>query len=263
MRFSRRPSNALVSTQVALMQFSSAVLRCCLLVVVSAASMNANELEEHPRESYRGVAKIDAVAAKLRSELRRLPRYSFSRGWWKWDRLRCRYVDGGRTDHNSLVILQAVFRGLILDWHDKLVEKGEGNLFYLFFTTRSGTKVARTAGDGRTLIRDLHGGGYHGGWGGAARMRIYEELVRQEMLSDREQRKFRQLVYQSLDADVIDFRKGAQTANNHSFGNAGGVALALKLFPKSPQAKAGRAWLDRIWLDLSGYGDWTEWTYYP
>ena len=227
---------------------SSSVVCLVLLLATTAA---AAESQHHPRESYHNVAKIDVLAAKLRRELRQLPRYSFSRGWWKWDRLRCRYVDGGRRDRNSLVILQAVFRGLVLDWHAKLVQRGEGDLFYLFYTTRSGTKVARKASDGRTLVRDLHGGGYHGGWGGAARMRIYDELVRQGMLSDEEQRRVQQLVHQSLSDDVIDFRKGAQTANNHSFGNAGGVALALKLFPKSPQAKEARAWLDRIWRDLA------------
>ncbi|HAD59661.1 MAG TPA: hypothetical protein DCG12_10485, partial [Planctomycetaceae bacterium] len=71
-------------------------------------------------------------------------RYSFSRSWWQWDRLRHRFVDGGRKNLKELKILQAVFRALILDWHTKLTERGEGDRLYLFFTTVSGNKTART-----------------------------------------------------------------------------------------------------------------------
>ena len=66
----------------------------------------------------------------------------------------------------ALRILRAVLRGLILDWYAKAEARGEGDMFYIFFTTNSGNKVARKADDGRTLKRDFHGGGYHGGWGG-------------------------------------------------------------------------------------------------
>ena len=52
-------------------------------------------LSGHPRESYRDVKDIDAMEDALRRSLAAKQRYSFSRSWWKWDRLRCRYVDGG------------------------------------------------------------------------------------------------------------------------------------------------------------------------
>ena len=236
-----------------------------LLALVDFAAGNEQDLlSGHPRPAYKDVENIDAMAAALRKSLASSERYSFSRSWWKWDRLRCRYVDEGRTDENSLKILQAVFRGLILDWHRKLEKNGEGDLMYIFFTTRKGDKRERVLGVGnRTLLRDLHGGGYHGGWGGAARMRIYEELARQGMLTDEEKTRFRQIVHQSLERKFLDFTKGSQQADNHSFGNAGGVALALKLFPDAPQATEARAWIDRIWRHLAEFGDWTEWTYYP
>ena len=224
----------------------------------------ADGSDRHPRPSYSNVKDIDEMAASLRVSLAGQERYSFSRSWWQWDRLRCRYVDGGRQDEHALKILRAAFRGLILDWHRKLEAQGEGDLLYLFFTTVKGDKNERVLDiENRTLLRDVHGGGYHGGWGGAARMRIYQELVRQDMLTGEEKQRFQRIVYQSLEPRFIEFSRGAQSANNHSFGNAGGIALAIKLFPKAPQAHEARAWLDRIWDDLAGFGDWTEWTYYP
>jgi len=228
-----------------------------------AAEQSADLLAGHPRFSYHDVEQIDAMEAALRESLAGQASYSFSRGWWQWDRLRCRFVDTGRKDRNALKILRAVFRGLILDWHRKLEAKGEGDLFYIFFTTAPGDKVSREGANGRTLVRDLHGGGYHGGWGGAARMRIYEELVRQEMLSPQEQEQFRRIVYQSLRNEVIDFERGNQNATNHAFGNVGGPAIAIRLFPDAPQADAVRAWMDRLWNDFSEFGDWHEWNYYP
>ena len=236
----------------------------CILAADASIAEEQDWLSGHPRPSYENVQNIDAMAAALRKSLAASERYSFSRSWWKWDRLRCRYVDQGRTDENSLKILQAVFRGLILDWHQKLEAQGEGDLMYIFFTTMKGDKRERVLEVGsRTLLRDLHGGGYHGGWGGAARMRIYEELVRQGMLTAEEKARFRDIVHQSLEPKFLNFTLGSQQADNHSFGNAGGVALALKLFPAAPQAKEAQAWIDRIWQHLAEYGDWTEWTYYP
>ena len=221
-------------------------------------------LSGHPRESYREVEDIDAMEAALRISLATKPRYSFSRSWWKWDRLRCRYVDEGRVDNNALKILRAVFRGLVLDWHARLQTRGEGDLLYLFFTTLKGDRNERVlAVDNRTLLRDVHGGGYHGGWGGAARMRIYQELAMRGMLTKQERQRFRRIVYQSMDRRIINFEQGSQTANNHSFGNAGGVALALKWFPDVPQAAAARAWIHRIWGHLAAFQDWKEWNYYP
>lgn len=228
------------------------------------ADDDAKLAENHPRPSYENVEDIDAMAAALRKSLAGQQSYSFSRGWWTWDRLRCRYVDGGRNNEKELKILAAVFRGLILDWHAKLEAKGDGDLLYIFYTTVSGDKRERVLDiDSRTLLRDVHGGGYHGSWGGAARMRIYEELAARGVLSDDEKSRFKKIVHQSLERRFIDFKAKAQSANNHSFGNAGGVALALKLFPDAPQSKEARAWLDRIWKHLAEFGDWKEWNYYP
>ena len=146
--------------------------------ISKAADEGEDLLAGHPRFSYENVKDIDAMQAALRKSLAQRSSYSFSRGWWQWDRLRCRYVDGGREDRNSLKILRAVFRGLILDRHAKLQAAGEGDLLYIFFTTlRGGKREEVLEIDGRKLLRDVHGGGTHGGWGGAARMRIYEELL--------------------------------------------------------------------------------------
>lgn len=240
-----------------------------LFVIVFAHIANAAENESdlpsgHPRPSYENVEDIDAMAAALRKSLAARDSYSFSRGWWNWDRLRCRYVDGGRKSENELRILAAVFRGLMLDWHEKLEAKGEGDLLYIFYTTVSGDKRERVLEiDKRTLLRDVHGGGYHGSWGSAARMRIYEELASRGVLTENEKARFKTIVHQSLEPRFIDFSAKTQTANNHSFGNAGGVALALKLFPDAPQAEQARAWLNRIWKHLADFGDWKEWNYYP
>ncbi|NIP93493.1 MAG: hypothetical protein GWO24_08580, partial [Akkermansiaceae bacterium] len=235
------------------------------LSIATAQDSDPDLLAGHPRESYRGVENLDAMEAALRKSMADQERHSFSRSWWRWDRLRCRYVDGGRVDEGALRILRAVFRGLILDRHRRLEAKGEGDLLYLFHTTLTGDrKESVLEVEGRRILRDVHGGGYHGGWGGAARMRIYEELANRKMLTAEEQERFRRIVHQSLEARFIDFKAKAQTANNHSFGNAGGVALALRLFPDdAPQAAGARAWIDRIWNHLAGFGDWTEWNYYP
>ena len=233
----------------------------------SALKLTASQMElsaGHPRPSYEEVPDIIAMAEALRDELSQRKSYSFSRGWWVWDRLRARYVDGNRRNRNELLILQAVFRALILDWHAKLETNGEEELMFIFFvTTAPGSKVERQLPDGAVLKRDYHGGGYHGGWGGGARMRIYEELVKQRMLTEEEQGRFKKIVYQSMSSRFLDFTKGSQSADNHSFGNAGGIAMALKLFPKVPQAREARAWIDRIWKHLADFGDWTEWNYFP
>ena len=246
-------------------------MKCLRLAILIGVFFNndclfseENILSGHPRESYSDVKNIDKMEAALRDSLASIERHSFSRGWWVWDRLRCRYVDGGRKDSSALRVLRAVFRGLLLDRHKKLEEKGEGDLLYIFYTSLTGDRKESTLNvNGRKVFRDVHGGGYHGGWGGAARMRIYEELSSQKMLSAEEEVRFEKIVKQSLEPRFIDFKKKAQSANNHSFGNAGGIALALDLFPDAPQADEARAWIDRIWKNLSEFGDWTEWNYYP
>ena len=239
------------------------LLLCALGLPLAKPVAEESLLAGHPRHDYLNVQNIDEMEAALRRSLGESERYSFSRGWWKWDRLRARYVDGGRKDENAIRILRAVFRALILDWHARCEQRGEGDLFYIFFTTNSGNKVSRQAADGRKLKRDHHGGGYHGGWGGASRMRIYEELVRQNMLTEAEQARMKKIVHQSLSPTFLNFKSGSQHADNHSFGNGGGVALGIKLFPDAPQVKEARAWLDRIWNHLADFGDWTEWNYYP
>ena len=239
-------------------------IACVGLALVSAqAKQDVNLLAIHPQYSYADVENIGELEGALREALGNLGGYSFSRGWWKWDRLRQRYVDGGRKEDNSTRSLRGVFRGLILDWYAKLEADGEEDMFYIYFTTNSGDKPKRNSADGRTLRRDYHGGGYHGGWGGACRMRIYEELVRQNMLTNTEQATMKKIVYQSLESRFLDFKRGSQHADNHSFGNGGGVALGIKLFPGAPQAKEARLWLDRVWNHMAEYGDWTEWNYYP
>ena len=246
-------------------------MKCLRLAILIGVFFNndclfseENILSGHPRESYSDVKNIDEMEDALRDSLASIERHSFSRGWWVWDRLRCRYVDGGRKDSSALRVLRAVFRGLLLDRHKKLEEKGEGDLLYIFYTSLTGDRKESTLNvNGRKVFRDVHGGGYHGGWGGAARMRIYEELSSQKMLSAEEEVRFEKIVKQSLEPRFIDFKKKAQSANNHSFGNAGGIALALDLFPDAPQADEARAWIDRIWKHLSEFGDWTEWNYYP
>jgi len=181
-------------------------------------------------------------------------------------------MDHGHKDKNALKILRAVLVGGILDRYQALKAKGEGDLLHLFFLTRQYPRVTkgypRYRGplkiEGRMVFRELHGGcGPHAGWGGAARMRIYQELARQNMLTQEEQDLFKKLVHQSFSKRFIDFTRAPQNADNHAFGNVGGIVLALKMFPEVPQAKEAKAWLDRVWGALTTFGDWKEWTYYP
>jgi len=135
-------------------------------------------LSPHPLLSYEDVEDIDAMAEIIRKAR---PGQSFSRDWWKWDRLLTRYIAHGRKDKNTLNILRAVFVGGILERYHALEAKGEGNLLHIFFLTRKYPRITegypRFRGplsiDGRMVFRELHGGcGPHAGWGGAARMRI-------------------------------------------------------------------------------------------
>ena len=103
-----------------------------LIAIPGSLAWTDDLLTGHPRPSYEDVEDIDAMATALQKSLASRNSYSFSRGWWGWDRLRCRYVDGGRKSGNKLKILAAVFRGLILDWHAKLEAKDEGDLMFIF-----------------------------------------------------------------------------------------------------------------------------------
>ena len=145
-------------------------IACVGLALVSVqAEQDVNLLAIHPQHSYADVENIGELEGALREALGNLGGYSFSRSWWRWDRLRQRYVDGGRKEESSILVLRGVFRGLIFDWYAKLEADGEEDMFYIYFTTNSGDKTKRNSADGRTLRRDYHGGGYHGGGGGAWR----------------------------------------------------------------------------------------------
>ena len=91
-----------------------------LSILLALTALAQDELlTGHPRESYHDVADIDAMEKAVREHFAAMERYSFSRSWWQWDRLRARFVDHGRKDVNALKILRAVFRGLIMDRHIK------------------------------------------------------------------------------------------------------------------------------------------------
>ena len=107
------------------------VLLFCLGLGMPLAKAEEFNLSGHPRHDYLNVQNIDDMENGLWEALGAQERYSFSRGWWKWDRLRQRYVDGGRKDENAIRILRAVFRALILDWHARCEQRGEGDLFYI------------------------------------------------------------------------------------------------------------------------------------
>ena len=127
-----------------------------LILLISSVIHAADKdslLSGHPRESYRGVKNIEEMEEALRKSMGASEKHSFSRGWWVWDRLRCRYVDGDRKDKGALKVLRAVFRGLILDKHQRLKEKGEGDLLYLFYTTLTGDRKESTLNvEGRKAI---------------------------------------------------------------------------------------------------------------
>lgn len=201
-------------------------------------------------------------AAALRKQTAGAGGHSFSRDWFAWEfRLR-RYIDEGRTDKRAIALLAAFFRGTILDHYRALEQKGEGGMLYLFHTSIPGNKVQRIAGD-KTFKRDVHGGGSHGGWGGHARMIIYEELARQGILTEKEQLLVRKLVVQSLQKDFLDFDLLERGANNRPFKNTGGLAAAVRIFPKMPRAAEIRAWIDRQWRELSDHGDIFEVNHFP
>ena len=81
------------------------------LISPSGRAENEDLLAGHPRESYANVENIDAMEKALRASMADKEKYSFSRSWWIWDRLRARYVDGGRKDKNALRILRACATG--------------------------------------------------------------------------------------------------------------------------------------------------------
>ena len=183
-----------------------------------------------PRASYDNVKDIDAMAAAVRKS-----RPQMSRGGWQWDRLLSRYVDGGRKETGALRILHAYFLS-ILDRYYEAQKAGKGEQFSLF----SG----------------------HGAWGSGGRMRIYEELARQKMLTPKEKATFKRIVNQSLKRG-FDYPNIERGVNNRPIGMNGGPAIAVRLFPDMPSAAKHRRWLKVLWRELTEYGDTTETNYYP
>ena len=117
----------------------------------------------------------------------------------------------GERKKNVIVILQAYFRS-ILD------REGKGDRYKSFF----------------------YG---HGAWGSSGRLRIYQELVRQKMLTAEEQALFREIISESLKSS-FDYSMSERSANNRPYGVNGGTAIALQMFPDLSQAKSHRRWLD-------------------
>lgn len=196
-----------------------------LFAVAQEDSSSASLAAGHPRPSYDLVADIDAMADAVRKSAPPM-----QRGAWEWDRLLTRYVDGGRRSDNELRILHAYFLS-ILD------RNGGGGRYDTFFTG-------------------------HGAWGSGGRLRIYHELVRQNLLTAAEQIKFREIVSRALQ-ESFDYRNSERSANNRPFGMNGGPAIALQIFPDLPQALTHRRWLHAQWRELREYGDTTETNYFP
>lgn len=200
----------------------------CLILAPMAAwgETKAGDLATgHPRPSYQNVEDIQAMAEALRKS-----KPAMQRGAWEWDRLLSRYIDGGRKENNAIIIQQAYFRS-ILD------RGGKGDRYKTFF-------------------------GGHGAWGSGGRLRIYQELVRQNLLTDDEQAQFRGIISEALEQS-FDYGKSERSANNRPYGVNGGPAIALQIFPDLPQATRHRRWLDALWRELAEYGDTTETNYFP
>ena len=94
-----------------LKQFCVAIAFCGF--VLAKAEANEELMSQHPQHSYTDVENIEDLEEVLRKALVNEEKYSFSRGWWRWDRLRQRYVDSGRKEENSLRILRDFLYPLI------------------------------------------------------------------------------------------------------------------------------------------------------
>ena len=196
-----------------------------ILTTTNSAEEATDLATGHPRPSYDNVKNINAMAEAVRKS-----QFAAHRGAWEWDRLLSRYIDGGREEKNAIIILQAYFRS-ILD------REGKDGSYKTFFSG-------------------------HGGWGSGGRLRIYEELMRQEMLTAEEQAKFRKIVSEAL-SKSFDYENVERGANNRPYGMNGGPAIALQIFPDLPQATRHRRWLDALWREVKEYGDTTETNYFP
>lgn len=197
-----------------------------------ASASDPDPADGHPRPTYSGYsdARIDAMSKAVRKSRPRM-----HRGGWEWDRLLSRYVDGGRKEKGALKILHAYFMS-ILDRYEDAKTAGKGDAFNLFPG--------------------------HGAWGSGGRMRIYGELVRQNMLSPEQRATFKKIVNQGLELGFA-YSNIERGANNRPYGMNGGPAIAVKMFPDMPNAENHRCWLDVLWRELIEYGDTTETNYYP
>ena len=127
-----------------------------------------------------------------------------------------RYIDEGRCDQNALKLLSAYFRGAVFDRYHALAVKGEDEMFYIFNTSMDTTELTQDSGH-KVFELNVHGGGGHGGWGSHARMLIYEELVKQEVLNRKEQILFEKIVVQSLSPKFLNFNRLERGANNRPY----------------------------------------------
>jgi len=213
-------------------------------------------------DSYLQFEDIEQATELLRKQTAEAKTHSFSRDWFDWELLLRRYIDEGRRDQNALKILSAYFRGAIFDRYCTLDAKGEGEMFYIFNTSMDATELALVSSD-KVFKHDVHGGGSHGGWGSHARMLIYEELVKQEVLNRQEQTLFEKIVVQSLSPNFLDFNRLERGANNRPYKNTGGIAAAIRIFPQMPRVKELELWIDRQWRELAEHGDIFEVNHFP
>jgi hypothetical protein len=102
------------------------------------------------------------------------------RGGWEWDRLLERYIDSERKDPNEIEILKAYLLS-ILDRYQEAKKNGKHESFTLFYNHKS--------------------------WGSGGRMRIYDELVRQKLLSESEEKEFKELVLHSIKIDFPHYSR--------------------------------------------------------
>ncbi|MDP6794122.1 MAG: hypothetical protein QGG00_01900 [Verrucomicrobiota bacterium] len=202
-----------------------------LLLATTAQAEEGFKLK-HPLPDYSVYSdfEITTMANRIRES-----RPQIQRGGWEWDRLLRRYIDEGRREAGAIKVLQGYFMS-ILDRYDEAVRNGTGDEYNL-----------------------LPG---HKAWGAAGRVRVYEELARQGMLSDIEKAKFYQIFRQSMVLSY-DYPMLERSVNNRPYGMNAGPAVALKVFPDMPELKTHRRWLDALWRELTEYGDTTETNYYP
>ena len=204
-----------------------------IFVDYASAKEFSNPKEGHPRSSYSNYSKkeIKAQASAIRES-----KPQMHRGGWEWDRLLERYIDSNRKDQNELQILKAYILSII-DRYKEAKSNGEGLKFTLFYNHKS--------------------------WGSGGRLRIYEELVNQNMLTESEEFEFKELVLHSLEADFPDYSLLERGVNNRPYGINGGPSIAVKMFPQHPSSIRHSKWLDALWRELDEYGDTTETNYYP